>query len=514
MQLSKRTKLLLLYLLVLLNVIIRIPSFPHESGVDSFIIHILANSVSENGYANWWSNSLSIFGLYPYSECSAVPFALSGISQCTGLEMEFVIWLFSLIIGLFSAFAAYLLAGLIKNDDVFKFLVAFSYSLAPGILSFTTWNLSMRGPFMVLLPIFIYLLLKSIKFKIRCYVLASVIFVLLGAIHHLIYFTIPMVFSFAFVSLIYNKIKITSDFVNIAFIVGFFSMFTLPFATGMFIEHSRYMQLHDILNTNVRYTGFLLLFALSGFFYLSFKTEKSFGEWLLLFFLVCFAPLMWIRIYAFWFTTLFSCLLIGVSLINVTNLIKTKEKRKIASAVLIISLLFAVSFSGFYQHWRTHMGRATAGDLYLDASSHTGALWLRDNAYKKGVVGNYDLGAKRMAAISEMPTLFDAADAPMLVYGFVDIINTPIVKISPFSTSFYMDNPYVIPGNFTRIGVFRNFLQKADVNSPSGRSIISRFDLSYAIENQEIGKNKFIQSLYIKKDNIYNNGKIRVWNLE
>jgi len=41
-----------------------------------------------------------------------------------GLEMEFGI-------GLFAAFAAYLLAGLIKDNAVFKCLVAFGYSFAP-----------------------------------------------------------------------------------------------------------------------------------------------------------------------------------------------------------------------------------------------------------------------------------------------------------------------------------------------------------------------------------------------
>ncbi|RJS83204.1 hypothetical protein CW713_04200 [Methanophagales archaeon] len=513
MKFSKRTKFLFLCLLVLLNVIIRIPSFPHESGCDSFMIHILANSVSENGYAKWWINPLSIFGLYPYSECSAVPFALSGINQCTGLEMEFVLWLFSVIMGLFSAFAAYILAGRIKDNDVFIFLVAFSYSLAPGILAFTTWNLSMRGPFMALLPLFIYVLLKSRIFLFRCCILTLIIFILLGSIHHLIYFTLPIILSFVVVSLLYNKIKITTNSVNIAFVIGFIGMFALPFFTGMLIEHSRYNQLHEMLENNVRYTGFLLLFTLGGFVYLSLKSEKSFGEWLLLAFLLCFAPLMWIRIYAFWFTTLFSCLLIGASLTNATNIIKINEKRKIASVILIISLLLAVSFSGFYQHWRTHIGKATAGEWYMDEEMYAGALWIRDNIDKnKRMVGNDDLGAKRMSAISEVPTLVDAADTVMFVYGFADINNTPIVKNSPLSTSFYMDNPYVISRNFTRVGYFRNSLQHIDVDR--GKSIISRFNLSYAIENQNIGKNEFIQSLYMKKNSIYDNGKFRVWSLE
>jgi len=161
MKFSKNIKYLFIIMLILLNIVIRIPSIPHESGCDSFIVHIEANSISEYGYAKWWVNPLSIFGLYPYSECSAVPFALSCINQCTGLDMEFVIWMFSLIMGLISAFGAYILASLIiKDNDIFKFLVAFSYSLAPGILKFTTWNLSMRGPFMALLPLFLYLLLN------------------------------------------------------------------------------------------------------------------------------------------------------------------------------------------------------------------------------------------------------------------------------------------------------------------------------------------------------------------
>jgi len=430
--------------------------------------------------------------------------------------MELIIWLFSVIIGLFSAFAAYILAGLIKDDDAFKFLVAFSYSLAPGILAFTTWNLSMRGPFMALLPLFIYILLKSRRFAIRCCVLAFITFILLGAIHHLIYFTIPIILSFVVVSLLYNKIKITNNFVNIAFIIGFLGMFALPFFTYMFVEHSRYVQLHYILENNVRYTGFLLLFTLGGFVYLSLKTEKSFGEWLLLVFLLCFAPLMWIRVYAFWFVTLFSCLLVGVSLTNVANIIKNTEKKRIISAVLIISLLLAISFSGFYQHWRTHIGRATAGEWYMDESTHAGALWIRDNIDKnKRMVGNDDYWTdRRIFAISEVPTLIDAADTAMFAYGFADINNTPVVKNSPFSTSFYMDNPYVIGGPFTSVGTIRNFLQNADVDSRGGKSIISRFNLSYAIENQNRGKNVFIRSLYMKKNSIYNNGKIQIWALD
>ena len=85
---SKKMKIILFSLLIVLNLILRIPFYPHEYGADSFVIHILANSVSQFGHARWWINPLSVVGLYPYSECSAVPFILSEISQCTGIDGE------------------------------------------------------------------------------------------------------------------------------------------------------------------------------------------------------------------------------------------------------------------------------------------------------------------------------------------------------------------------------------------------------------------------------------------
>ena len=161
MKFSKRSKYLLFGLLVALNIIIRIPSVPHECTDDSYAIHTLANSISLFGEARWWLHPLSIGGFYPYSYASSVPFLLSGISQCTGMDMEWTIWLFSLVGGVFSMFAAYLMAGAIKDNDLFKFLVAFAYSLSPGILLHSTFNASTRGLFTMLLPLFIYLLLKT-----------------------------------------------------------------------------------------------------------------------------------------------------------------------------------------------------------------------------------------------------------------------------------------------------------------------------------------------------------------
>lgn len=513
MKLPTHKKQLIFGLLILLNLIIRIPSIPHESGVDSFFIHGLATSITEFGYAKWWVNILSVSGFYPYSECSAVPFILSGISQSTGKEIESIILIVSIIFGILSVFTVYLLAGLISDDDNFKFFASFSYSLSPGILAFTMWNMSARGIYLVILPLFVYLLLKTKKSVTKYTFLSIFILLLLATVHHFIYFTMPIIFSYLLTVLMFNKIKNQNYLLNVAFIILFVVAFTMPFFTNTFIEHSKYTQLKEIILTNIRYTGFLLLFAISGFIYLSLKRNKNLEEWFVLVAMFFFAPLMWIQIYAFWFFLLYSCIFIGFSF---TNLIKFHTRNKqYVTIILIIILCLSISMSSFYQHWRTGMEKnGQVGQWYMDEKSYSGALWTKDYiGTNKRLVGTDNLIDQRMFAVSGVPTLLDSSDVHMFVYGFEKIEDTPIVKHSPFSTQFYFDDPYSIAPNYTRVGYVKNHLMNQDIDGDTGSNIISRFNLSYLVENRLSSSNNFVQSVYRQKNSIYDNGKIVIWEL-
>jgi hypothetical protein len=190
-EISRSKKVILFTLLIILNIVLRIPSIPHEKGADSFFIHSLANSIISFGYANWWVHWLSVFGYYPYSYASAIPFSLSGISQATGIELEYTILMFCIIIGLFSMFSAYLLAGVIYDDFLFKYLMALFYSISPSIMFFSTWEISSRGPFIIFLPFIIYLIMKNLQYAKRALlIIISVIF--LFSIHHLAVILIPI----------------------------------------------------------------------------------------------------------------------------------------------------------------------------------------------------------------------------------------------------------------------------------------------------------------------------------
>ena len=115
MRFSLRTNFLLLCLLVILNVILRFQAEPREMGIDSFIVHMLINSLTEYGYGRWILHPLSLAGLYPYSFSSSVPFLLSGIQQIASIDITNVIFLYCIILGFLSIFTGYLMAGAIMG---------------------------------------------------------------------------------------------------------------------------------------------------------------------------------------------------------------------------------------------------------------------------------------------------------------------------------------------------------------------------------------------------------------
>jgi len=516
-----RNKFIFLVLILLLNILLRIPSAPHEMGADSFIQHILANSLSENGYARWWINIFSVFGLYPYSSPSAVAFSLSAISQTSNVQTEVVIWLYSVIIGILGCLAVYVLSGKIKNNEEFKILLTFIYSISPGVLKYTTWEISTRGPFVALLPLFLVILLKNmpgISGYIRKYLILILLFILLLSTHHLVYFISIIILSYVISKILYNKFI---EFINkrgIIILFVFCYSFVIPFFTYLFIAHSRYEQFYVILRSYLRYVGLLLFFVPAGYVYLSLKNNKNFGEILILIAIILIAPFMWIQVYSYWVANIFLTVVIAFALFNILKKLEDKgpinNTRKAACVVLILSLILATSFSGFYQHWRTYIGKSPKTEWYTDEKTYEAAIWAKEYIDKtKRIVGNDDWITRRISAYSSVPALIDYADVVVYTYGFVDISTTPIKRNSPLSISFYIDNPYVIPSNFTRAGYYRSGLQLVEVDSYRAQSIISKFNLSYMIENRKI-INVLTISVHKTKNCLYDNGKIRIWNLK
>ena len=177
-KLSIRVKILLFALLVLLVLILHYPMSFNEVGWDSFLYHILANSLSEFGYAKWWIHSLSVFGMYPYSVGGALPFLLSGWSQTIGFSTDKIIFWFSLLIGILAIFTSYLFASTVFNDDIYKFIVAFGFSTSQSVLFYTTWTAGTRALFIIMLPLILYAVMKSLDSR-KHFILTTVLFITL-----------------------------------------------------------------------------------------------------------------------------------------------------------------------------------------------------------------------------------------------------------------------------------------------------------------------------------------------
>jgi len=516
MKFTNRVRFMLWVYIVALNTILRYPATPHEIGWDTFGIHALANSISEFGYAKWWVHPLSIAGFYPCSYASAVPFLVSGISQCTGIDMEWTVWLFCTLTGIFTAFFAYIMAGAIRDNDIFKFLVAFGYSTAPGVLNFSTWQLSTRGLFITLFPLFIYLVLK-LRFSLKYIPLALLLFMTLVVTHHLFYFAIPVILCFIIVAMFYKigehiRIRIPDRFINIVSINLSIILFWIPFFTYSFISEtsSRYEWLIFLARTYVRHVGILLIFAIGGLTYILLKNDKKFNEWFLLAILISEAPLLWIYRYSKWSFIVFATIFAGVSIVNIA---KVQENRRYALIAIIIGLLLSLSFSAFYQHFRTNIiGRPTYNERYMEDGTYVAALWIKDNIDGNMVCNDVTV-SERIFAISEVPML--TGDGTIdLTYGLTKISDLNITKVSPLSSDFYFEGPYIRTPHTPYTGYYYSLVNEVDFGSYYGKQVISKFNLSYVIENEDIGDNPLVKSVHREKDNIYDNAKIKIWCLD
>ncbi|MDG6221070.1 MAG: hypothetical protein QCI38_06435, partial [Candidatus Thermoplasmatota archaeon] len=205
---SKRVHYFILLFLVVLVVILHYPLAPRELGADSYYIHSLGDSITRNGYSTWTFHALSYIGLYPESYPAAVPFLISAASQLSGLPMEETIYFVSLIFAFMGLFAAYMVAGAIWGDDRFKFIVAFAFSTSPIIIKFTNWTMSTRGLLLVLMPLILWLMIKSSKSEGMdklAFIFSSILLLFLMAlVHRMFWFVLAFLIIFYAIHFVYR----------------------------------------------------------------------------------------------------------------------------------------------------------------------------------------------------------------------------------------------------------------------------------------------------------------------
>ncbi|MDD3245961.1 MAG: hypothetical protein PHF18_03725 [Methanosarcina sp.] len=518
---GRRTEFLLMGLLVILNIIIRIPSIPHEKGSDSFFIHSLANSISNFGVAQWWINWMSVFGMYPYSYASAVPFTLSGISQLTEIRMEIVILLFCVILGLFSIFTSYSLATVLYDNFLHRFLFTAIFSLSAGTLNLTTWEISTRAQILVFFPFLIYLVFQIVKLKVRFVLLFIATALLLLATHHFVYmglFYSGLIFIIALIykvnlrnkSLQIQKTQLWSINLSYIYILIVFLLILLIFLYGskwgLITSGSRYAWIIDILMITGRNVGFILPLSVGGLIYYIFKKDKLIDEWAIL---ICLLPTLifsFNQIYGYLTTHFFLTLLGSVGLFNVIK--NQKQNGKIVVAAVIIFLILNITFSTFFAHYRLGIGGGN-DEWYMSEETYTTGEWIKESiSWDKKVVSNSMQGERLFASYGGKPVLY-LDDINNYMNGFIKLDENNIEQISVFSKSYYLDNPYVLKPGTTTSGSY-NWICLHSINSENSQNFIGGNNISYFFGDMYVN-NPLFSSLPQNKNSIYNSGRMQIW---
>ncbi|WIM42082.1 hypothetical protein [Methanosarcina mazei] len=517
---SRRTKFLLMGLLVILNIVMRIPSIPHEKGYDSFFIHSLANSVANFGVAQWWINWMSVFGLYPYSYASAVPFTLSGMSQLTGIRMEIVILLFCVLLGLFSIFASYSLATVLYDNFLHRFLFAVIFSSSAGTLNLTTWEITTRAQILVFFPFLLYLLFQIIKFKTKFVMLFIVTALLLLATHHFVYMGLFYSGLIFIVALIYKlnrnqpfqiqKTQLRNINLNYMYISSVFFLIILIFLYGskwgLITSGSRYAWIIDILMITGRNVGLTLLLSIGALIYYIFKKDKLLDEWAIL---ICLIPTLifsFNQTYGYLTTYLFVTLLGSAGLFNVIK--NQKQNRKVVAATVVILIILNITFSTFFVHYRLGIGGGNS-EWYMSEETYNTGEWIKENiSWDKKAVSNSMQGNRLFASYGGQPVLY-RDDISNYMNGFVTLNESKIEKKSPFSKSFYLDNPYVLKSGTTTSGLY-SWISQYPITSENSQNFINGNNISYFYDDS-LNYNRLFGSLPQSKNSIYNSGRMRIW---
>lgn len=377
--LSRKTTYCFLAVLVLVNLIYRYPiGITHEVGADTTFIHSLANSLSQEGYAKWALNPLSLFGLYALSYPSAAPFLISMISEMAGMSIEFTILILGTLFGVIGSVSSFLVAREIIKDERYAFIVALLFSLAPLFLKDTTWVGSSRGFVVAFLPVIVLLLLKRLRSgDSRYLVLAIVAFVFVSSMHRMGFLGVFLFIAFGFIPSLHRitqKIrfalvkyeKVFRIMAVFTALLGFFLLFYVQilfpgyggfdireeYRVGTFFEGDSVPVL--LLNMGVNFTGKVGLLApltIIGLVMYTWKRPKEVHQKYILMLVFILIPFLSLRAYISEFMILFFVFLIAFAMVYSPTFLRRGGKT--LGILAIVLLLVSAAFSWeMKDYWR------------------------------------------------------------------------------------------------------------------------------------------------------------------
>jgi hypothetical protein len=546
---SKKQVIFLFLILISLNILVRLPNFPHEYGVDSFFIHYHSQDIIEDGYAEWVQHPASLIGVYPInmSYPAFVPYLLAYLSQITGIGLELVILIQSIMLGVFGSITSFMFGKEFSKSDLVGFFCAFSFSLSPIFLKFTMWTTSSRALFVAFMPLVLYFLIRFENTRQWRYLLFFFLFAAVEAMTHrlFIFIVVFLIPSYVLAKLfIAIRNRISHLFVRQLYIYLFLMMlflFFLQFSSISFFADQQYDyasgyffdQAEDgtferssanpfllFLNLVIDYAsrlGIMSIFMLIGLFVLISKLKNldfTFNDLFLLFFITIGITLFIKGKYINMFYLIIFSLLSGIGFDKLLIYLYHKKSffAKAVPLLIVVVLTSSLVFTIFmFQHWLGVSVEEGKGVQYPWKQERT----VSGFEYLQAVKGNH------LIQVSENPLFFQFfSGAPSDAFLGTRIDYDDMEVELHFNLASKVPIHYTIknPGQ-SKIdyGVNERWgLISADPKDYNLKGKIERLNLGYIYKNKEndvYGVWPLYSFLPAYYDKIYDNSKEAAWRI-
>lgn len=547
MKFPKKTNLMLIFFLIVLSFILRFPSTPHSMGIDAFVMQNLANTMAHDGFAAWIMHPLSFLGLYPLSYPSGGIFLTGNVIVLTGASSEVSIMILSFLMGLIGVLGSYLLAREFRDDDLFAFVVAFLFCLAPKFILNTTWETPTRGGFMAFTPIFLWSLLRAHRDPSRKNIAMPVLFLfILATFHRLALLMLIVILAyisayFFFVLVKIAKLKVPTIFlrprarkrmrlfgvvalVALAAALIFGSGVLDSYAGGRLVSSNEIpVQLFNLSISLTRSAGVLTPFLLVGAIALAYQRNKALKESFILFVVLAIIPTLYLRRYTGFYVPVFLTLLAGMGVIGLLTLVKRRKKASVA--VFLAILVGSLAFTGLLLEYESKTTK------YMSMEEYDTGLYTKQ--YVNGTVfSNSGLLVTRISAVSGLAYLpiggaTVARNGPeQLAFGFVDVEDVYVTQIPLDQLTLNSDHPFLAHGvsNAQREwrAIHDGLIDEPDIYPGTDR-LLREYEIHYALVDKTlinhfqwagpIRYSRFQDDLPEKRYKVYESRKNLLWSL-
>jgi hypothetical protein len=422
---SKRTVVLLLAALVLLSIALRYPVVEHERNqTDSYFIHLLSQSIVDNGYAKWTFSPLSYLGYYPFSYPSGVPFLMAEVSSLTGLSVESSILCANFVFASLFALAVFGLIRIFVRKPEFVILACSFAVLGPRFVDTSFWDASARGMIAVLVTLVVFASFRaSVNSQRRLLIISFLLAIGCFFAHHmavlLVIFALGYVMAVLLGSLILKKVPadkrgaVTASALLAILFINLFALWHFQYFETLGFYDLQKSQLFNLnppelsiaANMVMSYTnqiGFILVFAFLGipsvFRRLSVRTESLY----LLTLPIAFVPLLGNSLYVSMLLSPFAAILGTLWLAKLTKSSRFKFAALPVIAILLVSSVALPLWTTERWNEKQYLSGET---VEVSNQVFNDALYLRVGYERASLISNVNVMMTELAAISDSPFL-------------------------------------------------------------------------------------------------------------